>query len=382
MSNLDIRIVEVENQAQVHAFVRFPFTLYKDNPYWAPPVDIDEKKTLSKANPSLQFCDLHCILVYKGDALVGRVALIINHRYNEESNAQMGRFGWIDFVDDYEVSKAIFDYAVMWHKSKGMTELHGPLGFTDFDYEGMLCEGFDQLGTMSTIYNYAYYNDHVLKYGFTKKAEWVERLLTRKEGTTWTTDRPYKLAALVEKRYGVRLAPIKTKKQLLAYGPQVFELINLAYKNLYGFTSLTQEQMQYYIKSYFPFAIPSYIPIVIDEQGKVVGFLITFPSFTKTLQKIKGKLFPLGFLHMLYNLKVHDRVDFYLVGVHPDYLNKGLIVLMLKGLIEAYNKTGVRFIESGITLEDNIETSNFYAKESSVYNFEITKRRRSYFLSL
>lgn len=382
-TELPLRMVSVDTDRLLKVFIRFPFKIYKDNPYWAPPLDWDEKKTLSQKNPAREFCDLHCILVYRGEEVVGRMALIINRRYNEEHNERMGRFGWVDFIDDYEVSKAMFDYGVAWHKERGMKELHGPLGFTDFDYQGMLSEGFDKMGTMSTIYNHAYYNDHVVRYGFEKKAVWVERQIRPTNNyAKFCPETAEPLIKVIQKRAKIRLANIKSKKEMIAYAPQVFGLINHMYKKLYGFTSLTQEQVDFYIKSYFPLADPDLIPITVNEQNEVVAFIIGFPSFTKALQKCRGRLFPFGFWYMFRALKKNDTLDLYLAAVHPDYLNKGLILPMIHQLMLACNRYGMTKVETNIVLEDNVEMSNVYNRKSEFFDVVVAKRRISYYLKI
>ncbi|MBU2444528.1 MAG: hypothetical protein KJ666_03000 [Bacteroidetes bacterium] len=349
---MELEIVEVSTKKELKQFVLFPFNLYKNNKYWIPPLISDELHTLrSEDNPAFEHCHANYWLVYKGNEIVGRIAGIINKKYIEKWGNKYARFGWVDFIDDPEVSQLLFSTVESWAKSQGMTAIHGPLGFTDMDREGMLIEGFDELSTMATIYNYPYYPQHLEKLGFKKDIDWVEyEIIVPKE----IPEKAVRIAKIVRERRGLRILDAKSSKDLLKYAHGIFDVINETYENLYGFVELSQKQIDLYIKQYFPFVSPNYLKIVLDEKDKVAGFVIGMPSLSRALQKAKGRLFPFGFIHLLIALKFPKYVDLYLGAVRKELQGKGADAFLITDLCRSCIEKKIISAESNLELEDNL----------------------------
>lgn len=353
---MSVTIREVSSKKELKKFIWFGINLYKDCEFAAPPLLMDDLLNLSKGkNPALDFCEAAYFMAYKDKKMVGRIAAIINPVANQIWNEKYARFGWVDFIDDMEVSKALFDTAVAWAKTKGMSAIHGPLGFTDFDPEGMLVEGFDKLGTLATIYNYSYYPEHVEKYGFVKAIDWKEYLITIPEVFP---EKYFRMAEIVKQKYKLTSKVLKLRKDVVDnYAVKIFNLLNLCYSHLYGFTKLNDKQIKFYIKLYFSFFRLDTLSIVVDEKDEVVAFGVAMPSFTKALQKAKGHLFPFGWYYMLRALKKNDLVDLYLMAVHPDYQSKGVSSIMFADIMPNSAKNGYKFAESNPELETNTQIS-------------------------
>lgn len=346
-----IEIKEVTTVSSLKTFIRFPFRLYAGNPCWVPALRSDDLNTLRKdKNPAFEFCETKYWLAYKDGQVVGRVAGIINHRYIEKWGQAYARFGWIDFIDDRQVSDALLKTVEDWARRQGLKAVHGPLGFTDLDREGMLVEGFDELSTLATIYNYPYYPAHMQASGYVKDTDWVEYEIVIPEKPD---ERIFRLANTLMRRYNLRLLTFKNKKEILRYADAVFELLQEAYQYLYGVTPLTRKQVDAYIKQYFGFISPDFVPIVVDAQDRMVAFGITLPSLSFALQKTKGRLFPFGFIHLLGALNKNDKGDLYLVAVSHDYQGKGVNAILINRMIEVFNKFGIKTVESNPELEDN-----------------------------
>jgi GNAT superfamily N-acetyltransferase len=328
---------------------------------------------LSKGkNPALDFCEAVYFLAYKNEKIVGRIAAIINPVSNKTWDQQHARFGWVDFVDDEEVSKALLDSSISWSKAKGMSAIHGPLGFTDFDHEGTLIEGFDKPGTLAAIYNYPYYSRHFEQYGFEKDSDWKEYLITIPEEFP---EKYFRIADVVKQKYKLTALQFKSRKQVVNnYAEKIFDLLNLSYQHLYGFTKLNEKQKNFYIQLYFGFFRIDTISIIVDEKDEVIALGIAMPSFTKALQKAKGHLFPLGWYYMLRALKKNDMVDLYLMAVHPDYQNKGVNSIMFAELMPRFAKNGYKFAESNPELESNTRMSSKWGSFENVNH----KTRRVY----
>ena len=354
---MSVIIREVTSKEELKKFVWFGINLYKNCEFAAPPLAMDDLLNLSKnKNPALDFCDAGYFLAYKNDKIVGRIAAIINPVSNETWNQQHARFGWVDFIDDEEVTKALFDTAVSWAKSRGMTSIHGPLGFTDFDHEGTLIDGYDKLGTLAAIYNYPYYPRHIEKNGFVKDNDWKEYLITIPEEFP---EKYFRIADIVKQKYNLTALQFKSRKEVVEkYAEKIFDLLNLTYQDLYGFTKLNDRQKHFYIKLYFSFFRIDTVSIIIDEKDEVVALGIAMPSFTKALQKAKGHLFPLGWFYMVRALKKNDLVDLYLMAVHPDYQNKGVNSIMFAELMPRFAKNGYKFAETNPELLSNTRMSS------------------------
>jgi len=348
---MSIEMREVKTLGDLKKFIGFPYKLYKNHPYWVPPLFMDEMNTLRKdKNPAFEHCEAKYWLAYKNKRIVGRIAAIINQLYIDKWKNKFARFGWIDFIDDKEVSKALLETAENWAKEKGMTAVHGPLGFTDLDYEGMLIEGFDELGTLATIYNYPYYPEHITQLGYKKDTDWMEYELPVPEEPN---EKIARVAEIALRRNKLRLLNARNKKELLKYAKDLFDLIDVAYSNLYGVVPLTEKQVNAYVKQYFGFVKPEFVPVILDEKGKMVAFGVTMPSLSKALQKCRGRILPFGFFHLLNALKKNDRADLYLVAVHPDYQGKGINAVMINEMNLVYKKLGIKKAESNPELETN-----------------------------
>ena len=353
-----VQIKRVETKKDLKAFIEFHYDLYEGSQYDAPNLYSDELKTLSKdKNAAFDFCEAEYFLALKEGKVVGRVAGIINNRANEKWGTKDVRFGWIDFIDDIEVSKALLKAVEDYGKEKGMDSIVGPLGFTDMDPEGMLTWGFDQLGTMATSYNYDYYPKHMEKLGgWEKDNDYVEYRLDVPE----TAPEKYtKIAEMVEKRYNLHARKL-TKKDIFegGYGKKLFDLINVTYSHLYGFSELSERQIDQYVKMYFPLADLDLITVVEDgnKDNQLVGLAITIPSLTRALQKChRGRLFPFGWWHLLRAIKFHktEVVDLLLIGVLPEYRSKGANSLVFADLIPRYVKYGFKWGETHVEMETN-----------------------------
>lgn len=369
-----VEIKVVETKEDLKKFVLFGNELYKNNPYHIPVLVKDELETLDKdINPAFEFCEAVYYLAYKNGHIVGRIAGIINHRANEAWNQTHARFGFVDFINDNEVVDALFDAVAKWAKSKGMDMLHGPMGFTDMDKEGMLVEGFDRLGTMITIYNYAYYPKQLERIGFMKDQDWKEYIITIPDSIP---ERHVRISNLVSQKYGLSVLKFKTNKELIPYGPVVFELINKCYANLYGFSQLSDRQIQYYSKMYMPLLRPDFVTMIRrDKDEKIIGFGLALPNLSRALRKANGSLFPFGFIHLLRALKGRPRVvDLYLMGVLPEYQNRGVNALLFNDLIPIFRQSGAKFAESNPELETNMSVQlqwNYFERKHH-------KTRRAY----
>ena len=380
MPSVEIR--KVTNKRELDAFIQFHYDLYRGNAYDAPNLYSDEKHTLSKnKNAAFEFCEAEYFLAYKDGKVVGRVAGIINHRANDRWQNNSVRFGWIDFIDDLEVSRALLDAVEQWGRSKGMTQIVGPLGFTDMDPEGMLIEGFDQLGTMATIYNYPYYPQHMEQLGgWEKDNDYVEwKLWVPKEGMP---EKFRRVAEMTMQRYNLHVPELK-RSQVFGpeqYGQKVMQVVNKTFGHLYGYSEMTQKQIDAYVHEYFKYFSMDMLCLVEDWNTPghdVVGVGITIPSLTRALQKCrKGRLFPFGWWHVMRALyfKKTDVVDLLLIGVLPEYRAKGANALLFYHLIPIYQKYGFKWGETHVEMETNSKVQNQWGYLES----EQHKRRRCY----
>jgi len=351
INSIPIELKPVRSRKELKRFIQVQFQLYKGNQYWCPPLRMDEYKTLCREkNPAFEFCEAAYWIAYRGKEMVGRIAGIINHNANKRWNEKLVRFGWIDFIDDPEVSQKLIDAVKVWGKEKGMTGIHGPLGFSDMDNEGMLVKGFDEQSTLASIYNYPYYVDHMLKMGFQKAADWVQYEFSIPPEIP---DKVERLSLLVREKFKLRLIRARKARELLPYAPKMFDTLNAAFDELYGYTALTRKQVDMYIKAYFGFIRPEFVSFVVDEQDDVIGFGISMPSLTKALRKCNGKLFPFGFLYLLKAMKKNDTIDMYLNGVRPDYHGKGVNALYYNEMHRAYIKYGIKKAITNPQLEEN-----------------------------
>ncbi len=355
-------------------FTKFQINLYKGNPYYVPPLIMDDVNTLLPSkNPAFDFCEAAIFMAYRDGKPVARVAGIINHQLNKMHGHKEARFGFIDFVDDHEASTAVMDAVENWARVKGMNKIIGPLGFTDMDHEGMLIEGFEELGTMATIYNYPYYPQHLERLGYKKESDWMEFLMEVPEEIP---ERYSRIANLVKDKFGLRVIKYKSRKRIKAeYGHALFHLINESYKNLYQYAPLSERQIEYYIDLYLDLLNLDLLSLIVDRNDRLVGVGIALPSMSRALQKSRGRMFPLGWIPLLKGLKgKNDRVDLVLVAVHPDFQNKGVNALLFQDLIPYFNKYGYKYAESNPEMETNAKVQSQW----EYFNYRQHRRRRSY----
>ena len=369
---MEIRIEEVKTKRQLKQFILFPNALYKNNPYWVPSLYFDEVSTLDpKKNPAFEFCRTRYFLAYKGTKIAGRIAGIINDRYIEIWKNKYARFGWIDFIEDFSVAKALFKAVEAWAKEQGMEGIQGPMGFTDFDKEGLLIEGFNELGTLPTIYNHPYYPQYLEREGYTKEVDWVEYKI--KIPAQLQPD-ILRIANIAERRLKLKVVHLKKAKDVLPYAEDIFKLLNDGYKHLFGFVPLTGRQIQAYTKQYFSFINPDFIQVVVDSKNELAAIAITMPSLSKALQKSKGKLLPFGFMRLLRAIKHNDAADLYLITVRQDLQGKGVNAILMRETQSACLKYGIKYVYTAPELETNTNVRGQW----KYYENEQNKRRRCY----
>lgn len=374
---MSVTVKKVTSKSELKKFIRFNYEMYKDNPYSVPDLYSDMVNTFSKdKNAAFEFCDADYFLAYneKGE-IVGRVAAIINNRANEKWGKKDVRFGWIDFIDDIEVSSALLKTVEEWGKERGMTHIQGPLGFTDFDAEGMLVEGYDQLSTMATIYNFPYYPKHMEKLGYEKDADWVEFKIFVPDAIP---EKHKRISDIIQKKYNLKIKKYTSSKKIAdEYGQAIFELMNEAYEPLYGYSPLSQGQIEQYVKMYLPIVDLRMVTLITDLEDKLVAVGISMPSLSEALQKAHGKLMPFGWYYLLKALFMKRRakmLDLLLVAVKPEYQNKGVNALLFSDLIPVYQQLGFEYAESNPELELNGKVQ----AQWEYFKTEQHKRRRAF----
>lgn len=373
---MSVEIRKVSSKRDLKHFIRFNYELYKGNPYSVPDLYEDMLSTFSpKKNAAFDFCEAEYFMAYKDGKLVGRVAAIVNHRANETWKKEEVRFGWIDFIDDREVSQALLQAVEDWGRKKGMTTIAGPLGFTDLDAEGMLIEGFDQLSTISTIYNYPYYPEHMEALGYHKETDWIEKkIYVPKE----VPEKFARVAKIISEKSGLHVRKISSKKELRKSGQayEIFHLVNEAYAPLFGFSKMSERQIDAYVRMYIPLIDLRMITLIENDKNEMIGVGISMASLSRAMQKAKGKLLPFGWFHLLKALFLrHDKMlDLLLVAIKPEYQNKGANALLFNDLIPIYNKMGFEWAETNPELESNEKVQSQWQYLES----EQHKRRRCY----
>lgn len=367
---MPLTIKEVTTPSELKTFIRFPHSLYRDNPYWVPALTSDEWNTLHwQKNPAFEHCQTRYWLAYQDGRPVGRVAAILNKLHIQKWGQPYLRFGWLDFVDDPDVPAALMGAVEAWARELGLAAVHGPLGFTDLDREGMLIEGFEELATLSTNYNYPYYGRHMERLGYGKDTDWIEHEITIPSGPNPTLAR---MADIVSRRYNLRMLNPRSKKELLPYAVKLFELIDEEYAHLYGTVPLTDRQVAAYVKQYFGFVEPDYVPVVLDADGRMVAFGISLPSLSLALQKAHGELFPFGFIHLLRALKKNDHFDLYLGAVRREYQGKGVNALLINHMYNVYQRMGV----NRVSANPQLETNYLVQGQWKYFDHRQSKRRR------
>ena len=372
---MSVTIKLVTTKKEMKQFICFNYELYKDSPYAVPELFTDVRDTLDpKKNAAFEFCEAQPFIAIKDGKVVGRIVAIINHKANASWGKKVVRFGWVDFIDDAEVVDALFTTVEQWGRERGMEEVQGPLGFTDFDPEGMLIEGFDRMSTMVTIYNYPYYPQHMERMGYEKDADWVEYLLT---APSEMPEKHARIARIVRERFGLKVIKYTSHRKLAKErGMDIFGLLNEAYAHLYGYSELSEEQIQQYIKSYLPLLDLRLVPIIVDKDNNLVGFGIMLPSLAKAFQKAQGFMFPFGWWHLIKALKWNDTQtsEMLLVAVKPEYQGKGAVALIFEDIIPVHSKLGYKYSESNPELEVNTKMQSQW----DYFERENHKRRRAY----
>ena len=342
---------EVRSRRDLRKFIDFPLKLYRNNPYYVPQMRSGVLGTLDpEKNPAFEYCEARYWLAFEGRKVVGRVAAIINRRHADKWDQSYMRYGWLDFIDDPQVSKLLMDVVESWAREKGLAAVHGPLGFTNMDREGMLIEGFEECATMATLYNYAYYPEHLAKLGYVKEKDWVEYELKMPDRMD---ERIARASSIVLKRNNLHLLETNDKKDLLKYAPQLFGLVNREYSKLYAAVALTDAEIKHYTKTYFTFVEPDFVPIILDDNDQMVAFGVTIPSLSGALQKSRGCLFPFGWWPLIQALRKNERADLYLIAVDSRYRGMGVNMVLMNKAFETFKRRGIQWVESNPELEDN-----------------------------
>ncbi len=356
-----VSVSQISTAKEMRAFVRFNYELYKDCPYAVPDLLEDTLETFdARRNPAFRFCQAAFFLARREGRIVGRVAAIINTRANERWGKQEVRFGWIDFIDDIEVSRALLDTVEQWGRERGMTHMVGPLGFTDLDPEGMLTEGFDQLSTLCSIYNYPYYPEHIARLGLVKEAGWVERKVFIPKGQHEANNAKYfRIAQMVKQRYGFRLRHFRSRREIKkgGYVQKMLGIVNRAYVDLYGFSQLDEQQMDWYADRFLLMLDRRFLSVVENAEGEIIGIGVCMISLSRAVQKAKAKLFPFGWWYIAKELwlkRKHKILDMLLIGVLPEYQDKGANALFFADMIPGGISGGYEYAETNPQLEDNL----------------------------
>ncbi|WP_124981505.1 GTP cyclohydrolase [Nonlabens xiamenensis] len=367
-----IEVKQISSSKDIKKFVQFQMDLYRDNAYFVPPIIKDELAVFDPSkNQVFKNAECWLFLAYKDGKIVGRVAGLINHiEINEQQKPKM-RFGWLDMIDDIEVTRALLEEVHRIGKEKGLEYVEGPVGFSNMDKAGMLVEGFDELSTMITWYNYPYYKEHLTELGYTKSADWVEFKFSTPDPIPPKIN---KFADLIAKRYELRTLEFNSTKDILPYVDEMFELLNKTYSSLVTFVPIQPYQIELYKEKYLPFINPDFLECVVDKEGKLVAFAITMPSFSKALQQAKGRMFPFGFMHLLKAKKKNDRAAFYLIGIDPKLQGKGVTAMMFRNVSLNFKRYGIKLAETNPELEDNTAVQALWKD----YDPVLHKRRRIY----
>ncbi|NPD83524.1 GNAT family N-acetyltransferase [Lentimicrobium sp. L6] len=372
---MSLEIKAVKTRAELKKFVRFYTELYKNNQQVAIPLHMDELATLSSKNPAMEHCEMQLFLAIEDGKIVGRIACIVNKHECEKEKQQVGRFGWFDFVDKPEVSEALMATAIDWFQKRNIIKVHGPFGFTDLDRQGMLIEGFEEVSTFATIYNYKYYQQHIESLGFKKQTDWLEYKIFAKGGSF---ERVQKISDFVAHKYQLNEVKLHSKRDLKRYISKVFQLLNICYQDLYGYVALTEKQMKHYADMFLFLVKLDFLSLIENKDGELIGFGIAMPSFSQATQKAKGKIAPLGWYHLIKAMKKNDTLDLYLLAVLPEYQNKGVNAMIMSKIMNSALKFGIEQAESNIELEDNKKVQQMWR----LFEHEQHKRRRCYYKNL
>lgn len=374
----DIIIKEVTSNRDLKKFIEFPVKLYKDSPYYVPPLFIEEYDSLRRdKNPAFEYCDTKMFLAYKDNQIVGRVCGLLNRTYNEVWDCRRLRFTRLDFIDDYAVSEALMAEVEKYAREQGMEQVQGPMGFCDLDKQGLLVEGFDEINMFVTPYNAEYYMHHLERLGYAKDIDWIEFLISIPEVLD---DKLIRVANIALRRNKLHVFPMKSLKEVLPIAHQIFDLVYDAYKNLYGVIPLSQKQVDMYIGQFIQFLTPEYVCVIMNEQEEPVSFGVLMPSIIHALRKNNGHLFPLGFVPLLKAMKSKsmERVEMLLIATKPEYQHKGLNGILITEIFKSLSRKNVKYAESGPMLETNDKIQSMW----NHFENRQHKRRRCYMKSL
>ena len=369
-------IVPVSNKGMLKEFIEFPLSLYKNCDKWVPAFEDDEYKSLGPDNPSLAFCERELFLARQDGKTVGRVAAIINKKANEKWKEKAVRFGWIDFIEDFDVCKALIDAVIAWGTGRGAQKIKGPLGFTDMDREGLLVEGFENESPSTVIYNYPYYPEYLERLGFTKDVDWTQRVLNVPE----QMPPMFKFTDHISSRFGIHMYRAHSIWQMARRGREMFHVLNEAFAGLYEYTQLSQEQIDGYVKQYAPVLDKDLVAFVVNEQDQLIGFAVTMPHISAAVRKAKGRIFPFGWIYLLPALspRRNDTTEALLIGILPEYQSKGAALLIFRYLMENYHRLGIKHMLLNPQLEENHKVQSLWDN----FDTRMYQRRRSYLKEL
>lgn len=371
-----ITITEAKTKKQMREFVKFPFSLYKNHPYWVPPLIDDELSGFDRdTNPAFKSAEAYFYLAYKDGKPAGRLAAIVNWDEVKLQGKKKVRFGWWDVIDDLDVTVALLQKVEELGRKHGLEHMEGPMGFSNLDKVGVVTEGFDSIGSMITWYNFPYYKEHLERLGFVKEKEYIE---SKFKFAAVNVEVFAKAADLIKRRYGLTPVNFEKTKDIMPYVDEMFDLFNTAYEKLSSFVAITEEQKEYFKKKYISFINPEYIKFVLDRECKMIAFSIVMPSFAEALQKANGKLFPFGLFHLLNAKKNSKEVLFYLIGIHPDYQNKGVTAVVFEEFHRTFTKKGIEDCIRTPELAENHAIHNIWKHFDPV----IYRRRCTYLKAL
>ena len=349
----EITIKRITENKDYVAFVKFPFELYNNNPYWVPPIINEEVETIDrKINPVYQNSSARFFLAYKKGIIVGRIAAIVNWIEIKEIKKNKVRFGWFDVIDDITVSKLLLEQVVCFGKENKLDHIEGPVGFSNLDKAGLLTKGFEEPSTMITIYNYPYYATHLKELGFSLLAQWVEYEI-KIANFEDSPEKVKRFSSVIMKRFNLKVLDFKNKKEIIPYIDQMFNLLDETYNKLQTFVPIQNYQIEHYKKRYFKYVHKDFVKCVVDKNNRLIAFTITMPSFTRALQRINGKVTLFNIYNLLKAMWFNNRASFYLIGVHPDYQNKGITAIIFNEIQKAFNKHNITIVETNPELKEN-----------------------------
>ena len=370
----DIVIKEAKTKAEYLAFVKFPYSLYKENPNWVPPLINDEIETIDPdLNPVYQNANASFFLAYQDEKIVGRIAAIVNWIEIKEIKKSKVRFGWFDVIDNINVTKSLIDCVIKFGKDHNLESVEGPLGFSNLDKAGLLIKGYEEQNTMIPLYNHPYYSEHLKKLGFNEAAKWVEYEIKIDDFES-SPEKVKRFSKLIMERYNLTLLNVKNRKAIIPYVDQMFELLDKTYNKLQSYVPIQDYQIENYKKRFLKFINPDFIKCIIDQQGKLICFSITMPSFTEALKKVNGKLTLFNSIHILKAMYFNKRASFYLIGVRPDYQNKGITAIIFNEMQKLFNKQNINIVETNPELEENTAIQKLWKN----YEHRLHKRRATF----